>query len=224
MEEQLNKYFSEYEKLLKTKDYNLLSNQEKSIVNRFSSEEEYSKMRNIILLNAEMLDTESKTVNPNPEILGNLLNTLKSKQASNNVYTLTKSILSYKIPVYQFAIYLIVLVFVFLFVFKKERIINVEKPVYVYKTDTIEKFIVKDIKPILKKTIKTNAPKSFEQITINKNELPDSTQIFDGSIYSKNSLKLMGINVNLKEKIENSRPKGRTMHDDSMLVKFLVKI
>jgi hypothetical protein len=224
MEEQLNKHFSEYEKLLKTKDYHMLSDQEKSLVNRFSSKEEYGKMRKVILSNDEIIRTEAKTINPHPEILNNLLYTMKSKQASVGMNSLFKNIFRYKLPAYQFAIYAVVLAFVFLFVFKREKVISIDKPVYVYKTDTIEKSIVKETKPNIKKNNKINYSKLKEQITNDDKITQDNPPALNDNIYSKSSLELLGINVDIKEKMENFKPKGRTMHDDSALVKFLVKI
>lgn len=226
MEEQLEKHFSEYEKLLKTKDYHLLSDQEKIMVNSFSSEEEYDKMRNIILSNEGIIDAERKMVSPDAEILNNLIHTMKSKQVSNSIKGVLKSIFNYKVPAYQFVIGTAVLVLIIIFVFKREKIITIDRPVYITKTDTIEKYINKETKPIINKIIKTNTntKKTTGLIVINIQEKADTFKKFNYNTYSANSLELMGININLKEKIENFKPKGRTMHDDSLLVKFLVKI
>jgi hypothetical protein len=224
MEEQLNKYFPEYEELLKTKDYSMLSDSERSIVSRFSTEEEYTGMRKIILADKEISKEERKAIKPDPEILNNLLNTMKSNEAPHGVSKVVKNIFGYRIPAYQFAMYAAASIILFIFVLKREKIVTVQKPIYVCKTDTVEKYIVKETKPEVQSPAKLNYTKTDEPVTLNKKEVPDNTQITNDNNSSINILEFLGINVDLKEKIEDFKPKGRTMLDDSAIVKFLVKI
>jgi hypothetical protein len=224
MEEQLNNNFLEYEKLLKTKDYSMLSDSERSIVNRFSTEEEYSKIRKVILLNSEIINEEKKTVEPDPEILKNLIRATKSNKASAGVFGVVRNIFEYRIPAYQFALLAAASILLFFFIFKKGETLNVQEPVHVYKTDTIEKYIVNELKPEIQNQAQINNTIKNEQATLNKETTTNNTSISNDNSSSMDNPELFGINADLKEKIENSRPKGRSMLDDSSLVKFLVKI
>ena len=224
MEEQLNKYFSYYEKLLETKDYNMLSDSERSIVSRFSTEDEYHRIRKIILTDKEISSEERKIIKPDPEILNNLLDAMKSKKSSTGSLRVVKNIFEYRIPAYQFAFYAAASILIFIFVLKHEKIVNVQTPVYVCKTDTVEKFITKENNTNIQKPAQVIFLKNEEQQISNNDKTPVDTHITSDSnpiIYNPEAL---GINVDIKEKIEDFKPKGRTMHDDSAVVKFLVKI
>lgn len=224
MEEQLNNNFPEYEKLLKTKDYGMLSDSERSMVNRFSTEEEYSRIRKIILSNSEIINEEKKTVEPDPEILKNLIRAMKPVRASPDAYKVVKNIFEYKIPAYQFALLAAASILLFFFILPSERIVTVQKPVYVYKTDTIEKFIVNKPEPKVQNSAPINYAIKDNQVTLNNHTTPDKSQTSNDNNSSLNKLEILGINVDIKDKIENSKSKGWSMLDDSSLVKFLVKI
>lgn len=224
MEEELNKYFTEYEKLLKTKDYNMLSDSERSIVSHFSTEEEYNRIRKIILLNSEMISADKKTIKPDTEILKNLIGVMRSNKASSGAFRIINNIFEYRIPVYPFAMYAAVSIIVFVFIFNREKIVTVQEPVYVCKTDTVVKYIERETNSNIQKPAQINYTKKDEQLTLNKETTPDNAQTANDKNPSMNNLEILGINVNIKEKIENSKPKGRTMLDDSAIVKFLVKI
>ena len=223
MEEQLNKYFSDYEKLLETKDYNMLSDSERSIVSRFSTEEEYHRIRKIILTDKEISSEERKIIKPDPEILNNLLDAMKSEKSSTGSLRVVKNIFEYRIPAYQFAFYATASILIFIFVLKHEKIVNVQTPVYVCKTDTVEKFITKENNTNIQKPAQVIYVKNEEQSALNNDKAPENIQI-DESNHVINNPEELGINVDIKEKIEDFKPKGRTMHDDSAVVKFLVKI
>jgi hypothetical protein len=224
MEDQLNKYFEEYENLLKTKDYKLLSDQEKSLVNLIASEEEYGRMRKIFLLNKEIVETERKTIKPSPVILGKSINVLKSKQALKKRKSLLYYIFGYNLPAYQVAIYTTILAFILFFAFKKEKFVTIEKPVYIYKTDTIEKYVFKEnITPVKKNNIK-HYPKQNNQIAFKNQVKPKDTVIFKKNNYTENTNNLKYFYNELIEMIEFNKPQGRTMQDDSAFVKILGKI
>ncbi len=226
MEEQLDKHFSEFERLLRSKDYQQLSDQEKIMVNGFSSEEEYHKMRSIILSNAEIMDSEKRNVNPNGKILNNLLHRMKMEPTSKRRGNVLIGILNYRVPAYQLMICMAVLVLLMIFVGKREKMVAVDRPVYITRSDTIVKYINIEKKSVDNKTIKTNTKtiKTPGLIVNNKQEKPDTYMLLKNNIYSVNIPELKGSDLDLKEKIEYFKPKGRTMHDDSLLVKFLVKI
>jgi len=221
MEEQLNKYFSDFEKLLKTKDYNMLSDSERSIVGRFSTEGEYNRMRKIILLNSEISIEERKTVKPDPNILNGLVNKMKSNKASSGR---VRNIFEYRIPAYQFAIYAAASIIVFILIFNREKTVSVQKPVYVCKTDTVEKYIVKENQSNIQKPAQINYSKTDEKVNINNEKSPAITQIPNHYNSSLNNFELPGTKFDIKDKIEGSRPKGRTMLDDSSIVKYFVTI
>ena len=65
--------------------------------------------------------------------------------------------------------------------------------------------------------------KNEEQSALNNDKAPENIQIDESNPVIINP-EALGINVDIKEKIEDFKPKGRTMHDDSAVVKFLVTI
>jgi len=224
MEEQLNKYFLEYEELLKTKDFSMLSDAERSIVSRFSTEDEYNRIRKILLSGIEITDEGRKTVGPDPHILSNLVNTMKSNNASSGILKVMRNVFEYRIPAYQFAMYAVASILVFFFMFDREKTVTIQKPVYITKTDTIKKYIINDALPNVIKPAPINYTKKEEPVTLNKRVTPANIQNTSGSNSSLNNFESQGINIDLKDKIEDSKPKGRTMLDDSAMAKFYVKI
>jgi hypothetical protein len=224
MEEQLNNYFSEFEKLLKTKDYSVLTDPERGIVNRFSTEEEYNKIRKIILMNSEMISKDKNTFEPDPEIFKNLLNTMRSDKASSGFSMIIRNIFKYRIPAYQFAIYVAASIIIFIFIFNRGKIVTVEKPVYYCKTDTVEKIIIKESTSDVQIPPQINYVVNDQQENLNSDSTHGYTQVSNDNSSAYRNPELQGINSNIKDRIDDSRSKGRTMLDDSALVKFLVKI
>jgi hypothetical protein len=223
MEDQLNKYFPEYEKLLKTKDYHMLSDLERSIVSLFTSKEEYKRIRKIILSNKETTDEARKTIEPNPKIVNNLINVMKTNKSSSGASRVVKNIFEYKIRAYQFALFAAALILFVLF-FYKEKIVTVKQPDYVYNTDTLEKYIVEDAKSNIQRQAQINFAKKSEQETLNKETAPDITRTSNYNSSSINNLGLPRNNADLKEKIENFKQPVRTIHDDSSILKYFDKI
>ena len=220
MEEQLNKYFSEYEKLLKSKDYNMLSNSERCIVSRFSTEKEYNETRKIILLNSEIINEDKKSVNPDPEILNNLITAIKSNNTSFDILKVVKNILEYRIRVYQFALYAAASIILLIIISNKEKIVTIQNPVYISKADTVEKDLEKNSDTNIQKIVQINYTQKDTDETLVKEKAQDKTQI----LIDANDLELYGIPVSIKDNVENYKPKGRSVYDDSSLVKYFVKI
>jgi hypothetical protein len=220
MEEQLNQYFLEYEELLKTKNYNMLSESELSIVSRFSTNEEYNRIRKIILLNKEITDKERKTVEPNPDILNNIITIMKSKKDTSTVFHKIKNIFEYRIPAYNFALFAAASIIIFILILNREKMINFQKPVYISKTDTIEKYMEEEgihnnQKPVQISLMQNNEPKPMSKETT-----PDVTKTSYYNTSSLNNLKLLQIKVDIKGKIEILKPKERTVHEDSSISKY----
>ena len=220
MEEQLNKYFSEYEKLLKSKDYNMLSDSERGIVSRFSTEKEYNETRKIILLNSEIIKEDKKYVNPDPEILNNLIGAIKSKNTSFDIFKVIRNILEYRVRVYQFGIYAVASIILLIFISNRGKIVTVQNPVYISKTDTAEKYMANDSDSNLQNPEQINYSRNDNQETLDKEKPQDDSRI---SI-NANDIELFGIPVSTIDNIRNYKPKVRSLFDDSSIVKCFAKI
>jgi hypothetical protein len=136
MEENLFQHFPELEKLLETKEFTALSEQEKMQVLQMMTADEYRDYHLLIMKSKRTFSVEEKFLLPNPSIREDLLariNPERQKSRKQKNAGVFSRLYSFRIPAYQPAFAVAVLVVLF-FLFRNERPETIR---YLTKIDTI---------------------------------------------------------------------------------------
>jgi hypothetical protein len=209
-----------FDKLLKSKDFDDLSESEKSLVMQFMSREEYEALRIPIHNAYRVFSKESENIIPDPRIRQQLLDKFGSMKRPGANPSLIRKVFTYRIPVYQAGIAAVMLLCIAIY-FGRVRSGITESSGLAIKTDTIfiEKLVEKPGQDAIAQVSVPPAKKpgshllgKLQTSKIRQNyALPEryASQV-------RNMEKLVSMNRNAK--------KGRNAEDDSLLMKLLVTV
>ena len=209
MENPLN--FEIIEALAKQKNYSQLNTNEKKIVDKELDSAEFDAMHTLFVIQT----SKPNGIDPDKEILASL----QAKFSSTKVPVLGR-ILSYKIPAYVVATAAILL---FMLNFGIKSQYETSNPIQ--DTITIVKYIYEHPDTVFQKETIANVQqnkakerKSLARFPANKTKADKKNSNIDNNLVRYNQ---EVIHQNLAQL--NSKPKGRNMNKDSVLLSFLVQ-
>lgn len=214
----------EIQRLIETKNFNELSNIERTIVEKEISQIEFDKRRKLLLSTQLFLKDELRGLNPRTDYKNSIKAIMASKNFAQNLTPLQK-MFKFRIPIYIPVTAIILLLFVLPFFYNQA-----ESKIYYSKQghSTVPKTIVKTDTLIIEKSVPTyvNVPLIKYVEVIKEKEIDFSSEAsllntFEGvNIQQANNT----INVNdAKEQFESQLKNiGKSSGEQEELNKFLV--
>lgn len=161
------------QQLIESKTFNELTNEERTMVLKEISEEEYSLRRSVLEGIRVLLGHTEEDLEPDPEVK-NKAALLFANKARKKEKSILHAVFAYKVPLFIPAAAAVLLLFMLPFVFenptKREYVAQVTDTVQkvVYKTDTVVKEI-EVIKPVVTiKYVYKEKPKDDLNVSINQ--------------------------------------------------------
>jgi hypothetical protein len=214
------------ENIPENKTFDELTESEKAKVLELMSINEYNLYRNTILRSKLLFSQETEAISPDPSIKDKLMLEFRNKNSikGKNFFHKLNQIINYKIPIYKIGFAFSVIIAFTLFF----RQWNNESLKYINITDTVyvEK-IVKQNKAdsgLIEKPAFGNKSNKTLKMDTSQNDFQKNNYIKSETVYERHSYENFTIENTMKNiEIIDKMKKGRSIDEDSLLLKFLVQ-
>jgi hypothetical protein len=210
------------DELVVAKNFKQLTNEEKALVLNYITAEEYKLRREVVMQATETLEQEAHFLSPDPQIKASLMDALNARKTSWTLDDIFDKIFGTKIPAYQAAFGVAVLVVAFTWhnASTAPQIITEERIVYQPTIDTVyltEEIPVETIR-IVERIVKVY-PK--EEKKIENNFVVDSNVDFPEEVQATDNMYAF-TDSEIEEQQQKSMGNTALLKDD--LAQFLVVI